>query len=264
LFEAYVRYDAVATSGSRLWRSFAPISLGALILLELVQIPLAWSLARRLRERLREREGLLQRALDASEVERREIASDLHDGVVQDLAGMAYSFSGVARQATEPSQAQLYESSADHIRQTIKALRSLVVEIYPPNLEEEGLESALSDLLARSRPRGVSPELDTSRLVAPLPAAMSRLMYRAAQELLRNVLRHAEAASIWVRVSASGGVVILEVEDDGHGFESSSDAPAGHVGLRGLAGLVADAGGTMRVRSSPGRGTTVRVEVPLP
>jgi signal transduction histidine kinase len=177
---------------------------------------------------------------------------------------MAYTFSGVARKATEPGQARLYESSADHIRHTIKALRSLVVEIYPPNLEEEGLESALSDLLARSRPRGVTPELDTSHLAAPLPAAMSRLLYRAAQELLRNVLRHADAASICVRVSAIDGVAVLEVEDDGQGFEPSSDVPAGHVGLRGLAGLVANAGGSMRVRSSPGEGTTVRVEVPLP
>jgi signal transduction histidine kinase len=177
---------------------------------------------------------------------------------------MAYSFSGLARQASEPEQAQLYESSADRVRQTIKALRSLVVEIYPPNLEEEGLESALSDLLARSHPRGVVPELDTAGLARPLSAATSRLLYRAAQELLRNVLRHADAASISVRVSSVDGVAALEVEDDGRGFESSQEVPAGHVGLRGLAGLVADAGGTMRVRSSLGEGTTVRVEVPLP
>ena len=68
LFEAYFRYDAVSAAGARIWRSFAPISLGALIVLELVQIPIAWSLARRLRQRQREQEGLLRPALDASDL----------------------------------------------------------------------------------------------------------------------------------------------------------------------------------------------------
>src|SRR3954452_13019946 len=97
LFEAYYRYNNVQANGSRLWRSFAPIALGALVMLELVQLPLAWSLARRLRERLEERELLLQHTLEASEVERRQIASDLHDGVVQDLTGVAYKLSARAR-----------------------------------------------------------------------------------------------------------------------------------------------------------------------
>ena len=97
LFEAYFLLDDVRANGSRLWRSFAPISLGALVMLEIVQLPLAWSLARRLRQRLQERERLLQRALEASEVERRQIASDLHDGVVQDLAGVAFALSARAR-----------------------------------------------------------------------------------------------------------------------------------------------------------------------
>ncbi|MEO5900524.1 MAG: histidine kinase [Ilumatobacteraceae bacterium] len=97
LFEAYYRYNVVQANGSRLWRSFAPIALGALVMLEIVQIPLAWSLARRLRQRLQEREGLLRHALEASEVERRHIASDLHDGVVQDLSGVAFALSARAR-----------------------------------------------------------------------------------------------------------------------------------------------------------------------
>ena len=266
LFEAYFRYDAVSTSGSRAWRSFAPISIGALVLLELVQIPLAWSLARRLQQRLREREGLLQRALDASEVERRRIASDLHDGVVQDLAGLAYAFSGAARKTDAPAEAQLFESSAEHVRESIKALRSLLVEIYPPNLEEEGLPSSLADLLARAQPRGVTPHLDTSELEKPLPAPVAQLLYRAAQESLRNVLQHAEARSVSMSVATPDGVAVLEVNDDGHGFELNGAtvvASSGHVGLRALSGLVADAGGTMRIRSSPGQGTTVHVEVPL-
>src|SRR5262249_48763063 len=83
LFEAYYRYDGVSASGHRIWSSFAPVALGSLVALELLQIPLAWSLARRLRQRQMERELLLHRAIETSDVERRRIASDLHDGVVQ-------------------------------------------------------------------------------------------------------------------------------------------------------------------------------------
>jgi DNA-binding CsgD family transcriptional regulator len=107
LFEAYYRYDGVAASGSRLWRSFAPISLGGLTVLALIQLPLAWSLARRLRERLREREALTWRALEASEGERRQIASDLHDGVVQQLTGIAYEISAAAVRAAATGDAPL-------------------------------------------------------------------------------------------------------------------------------------------------------------
>src|SRR5688572_12288784 len=129
LFEAYYRYNLVSDNGSRLWRSFAPIALGSLVLLQLVQIPLAWSLARRLRQRLQEREVLLERSLQASEIERRQIASDLHAGVVQDLAGVAYSLSAATR-SSGSADPGMVEQAADSVRASIKALRSLVVDIY--------------------------------------------------------------------------------------------------------------------------------------
>jgi signal transduction histidine kinase len=271
LFEAYYRYDAVEEAGADLWRSFAPIAIGALVLLEVVQIALAWSLARRLRQRQREREGLLRRALEASEVERRQIAADLHDGVVQDLAGVHYALAAAARSENgggngDREMSLVLDDSATTVRESIKVLRSLLVEIYPPDLEEEGLASTLSDLLARPSGRGVEAELDTTALQEPLPTAVAGLLYRVAQEGVRNALNHADPRTLCVRVSSDDRVAAIEVIDDGRGFEIDGDvaAPAdGHFGLRGLAGLVADAGGTLDVRSAPGEGTTLRVEVPL-
>src|SRR4051794_29364832 len=90
LFETYFRYDAVVTAGQAEWRKYAPVALGALLLLELVQIPFAWSLARRLQRQQQDRQRLLQHAVDASDAERRRIAGDLHDGVVQQLTGLTY------------------------------------------------------------------------------------------------------------------------------------------------------------------------------
>jgi signal transduction histidine kinase len=267
LFEAYFPYSAVSSAGSRLWRSFAPITLGALVVLQLVQVPLAASLARRLRDRLVERQHLLQRALDASEIERRRIASELHDGVVQDLAGVAYALSGSARNvADDPARAALLESSAEQVRGSIKALRTLLVELYPPNLEGEGLESALTDLLAGVRARGVESELDTSSLHEPLPAPVAQLLYRGAQEALRNVVRHAQAHTVRVAVANDETTARLSVIDDGHGFDHAvlgGKVAGGHMGLRGLDGLVTDAGGTLRITSIIGGGTTIEVEAPI-
>ncbi|MBV9872503.1 MAG: sensor histidine kinase [Frankiaceae bacterium] len=267
LFEAYFRYDAVSAAGRHIWTSFAPIAIGALVALELVQIPLAWSLARRLRDRQQERERLLQHAVDASENERRRIASDLHDGVVQDLAGVAYSLAGASRRPDlTTGTTDALEESASHVRESIKALRTLLVDIYPPRLAEAGLDTALSDLLASVRNRGTETTCETDDLPAELPEPIAGLLYRVAREALRNVITHARASSVHVHAYASDGRVVLDVIDDGVGFDLATAAhrPAeGHVGLRGVQDMVADAGGTVEVRSTPGQGTAVHVEVPL-
>src|SRR3954454_3296547 len=93
LFEAYQQFSSIASSGQDIWLAFAPALIIALVVLELIQLPLASSMAKRIARAGREREQLLQRAVDASTAERRRIAGDLHDGVVQDLAGLSFSLS---------------------------------------------------------------------------------------------------------------------------------------------------------------------------
>jgi signal transduction histidine kinase len=267
LFEAYFRYGAVSSAGARIWRTFAPISLGSLVLLELVQIPIAWSLARRLRQRQREREALLRRALEASDTERRRIAADLHDGVVQDLAGVAYALAGAARgDGQQAATRQVLDAAASDVRSSITSLRSLLVDIYPPNLADEGLASAVSDLLARADGRGITASLDVAGLRGRVPVPAAALLYRVAQEALRNVFTHARARTLAVRIESDGSRVLLEVVDDGVGFDVAavnSGAQAGHFGLKGMRDLVAGAGGTLRIDSAPGDGTRVQAGVPL-
>ena len=95
------------------------------------------------------REALLRRAIDASDIERRRIANDLHDGVVRDLAGVAFSLAGAARdEATESGPRRALSDAAHSVRSSITALRTTLVDIYPPNLAEGGLLSALDDLAA--------------------------------------------------------------------------------------------------------------------
>ena len=267
LFEAYYLYDAVAASGNRIWKNFAPVTIGALIALEVVQIPLAFSLARRLRTRQLERERLLRQAIDASDAERRRIASDLHDGVVQDLAGVAYQLSGSARRRGAATRtATLLDDAATQVRESIKALRSLLVDIYPPKLADAGLPAALGDLLATLRPRGIETTCDVDGIEQEMPEQVTALVYRAAQEAIRNVLAHSHASNVSLTVTSRDGTATLDVVDDGVGFTpetAKARAEEGHLGLRGLDGLAVASGGRMDVRSAPGEGTRLHLEVPL-
>jgi two-component system NarL family sensor kinase len=266
LFEAYLPAHEVSASARRRWEAFAPALFGGLVLLALVQLPLAWSLASRLRRGQQEREALLTRAIEASEDERRRIAGDLHDGVVQDLAGVAYSLAATAGTVgVQPPEAlaESLRSSASQTRQSIRSLRSLLVDIYPANLRTVGLEAALSDLVSSLSGRGIDARLDYPRELE-LGEEVESLLYRVAQEALRNVAAHARAEHVEVSVSTSGPTVSLTVRDDGVGFSAGvaiERASAGHLGLSLLAELVREHGGQFEIESEPGKGTRVRVEV---
>jgi signal transduction histidine kinase len=267
LFETYQRFDALTASGHRLLRALAPPLLLALLVLLLFQVPLSWSFARRLQRGHRERERLLERAIASSDRERRRIAADLHDGVVQDVAGVAFGLAPLADDAErrgDAAEATALRASTERLRHGVRALRTLLVEIHPPSLQTAGLEAVLGDLLSPLAADGVATELDVDDGAAA-GTGNDPLVYRVAREALRNVGDHAGATSVRVAVTRVDGTVRLTVADDGQGFDAgrrASRAEEGHVGLTLLEDLVGGAGGTLDVRSQPGAGTTVVLEVP--
>ncbi|HEX9992057.1 MAG TPA: sensor histidine kinase [Acidimicrobiales bacterium] len=265
LFEAYFRYNGVAEAGRRAWLRFAPITLGALVLLTLLQVPSAVSLARRLRRTQQQREDLLRSAIEATDAERRRIATDLHDGVVQDLAGVTFSLAAAAKEAEQTgNDGRQVREASDRVRDSVRSLRSLLVEIYPPNLYEEGLEAALGDLTAKLEQRGIETSLVVQAPVDKLGLDATRLIYRAAQEALRNVVAHARASRVDVSVTSADGTAVLEVSDDGQGLDTGRiPVKEGHFGLRALAGLAATMGASLSIDSTPGKGTTLCLEVPI-
>jgi len=265
LFEVYQRFSSIAASGQRLWRTFLPPMIGTMILLELVQIPFALSLARKLRRGQEDREALLQRALDASELERRRIARDLHDGPVQDLAGVSYTTTAASQRLQSGETDGLAKTLDDVARQTrrsIRALRTLLVDIYPPRLHSEGLAAALSDLVAPMVTHGLDVQLEVDPQLR-LPDQTEAVLFRAAQESIRNIVEHADAARVRVSVSSPGGQAVLEVQDDGCGFSVPDAAREGHFGLRMLEDLARDGHGVLKLESRPGAGTRVQLGVPL-
>lgn len=261
LFEGYYTLDDIEDRRERIYASFRWIAIGGPLLLVLIVTPLLWVLTRRLTSAARDRERLLHASLDASDAERRRIARDLHDSVVQDLAGTAFSVSAVAREPglSETARGRLDDAGVA-LRSGLKALRSLLVEIHPPDLHAEGLSAALADLIAPASAAGVqaSVSVEGAEIASDGRAA---LVWRVAQEAVRNALRHAEASTLAVTVRVDGNRLVLEVVDDGMGFDPTLKQRADSLGLRGLRSLVAEAGGTLKVQSSPGEGTAVLMEV---
>jgi signal transduction histidine kinase len=268
LFEIYQRFSSVSASGERLLRALAPPLLGGALVLLLFQVPLAWSMARRLQRGQREREGLLESAVEASTRERRRIAADLHDGVVQDLAGVAFGLAPLADDAERrgsQEEAGVLRAAISRLRQGVRDLRTLLVEIHPPNLASAGLEVALSDLLSPLEAAGIATELHVAAS-GPDGDGGDALVYRVAREALRNVHAHAHAESVRIDVTRDeAGTTRLVVADDGRGFDASDRERReadGHVGLTLLNGVVERADGRLAVHSEPGRGTKVELEVP--
>jgi len=268
LLEAYVQFTGIDHDARSILLDSLPTLVGALVLLELIQLPLALSLARRVRRAEHRQDQLLERALAASDAERRRIAGDLHDGVVQDLAALNFTLTEAADRV-DPSRdpalsVALHQGSAT-TRRSIQALRSLLVNIYPPNLRDAGLTSALEDLVSAAGRNGTEVDVRVDPELA-LADRTETLIYRTAQEAVRNALQHAEARHVSVSVTRTGDGVVLEVVDDGRGFDRRPDASAtadGHLGLRLMSELAADLDGSLSVDTQPGVGTRVRLEVPV-
>ena len=261
VYEEYLRYAAVAGNARRQWLALVPPFGGALLVLALAQLPLAWWLARRLRRREEEREGLLVRLVQSSDRERRRLAHALHTGPVQAVAGLAWRLDAAARQAEPPLDGTLADGAAD-ARDTLREMRSLLVTLHPPNLVRVGLGAALADSAAPLRADGVEVDLD---LAADIHPEAQALVYRVADEALRNVHQHADARHVVVHLRGDDGRVHLTVRDDGAGFgpgELAERRAHGHRGLALLEDLAADAGGSLTIDSARGRGTCLELDAP--
>jgi two-component system, NarL family, sensor kinase len=261
LFELYFSAEDLARRRRAVFAPFQRITVGGLLAMLLVATPIIAVLTHRLTRAARERERLLRSSMTASEAERRRIARDLHDGVVQDLAGTAFSLTAVSRDPRlDPALRDDIGQAGGSIRGSLKSLRSLLVSIHPPDLRADGLQGALTDLVAPAAASGVAATVSVDDIGAVSDDRVA-LVWRVAQEAVRNALRHARAATLDVAVRRDEDRLTLTVTDDGTGFDPHADRGQGSFGLRGLSSLVADAGGTLGVTSHPGAGTEIRMEV---
>lgn len=261
VFEAYL--PAGEFGSGLLRRDVGVLALGSLALLLLVTLPLTARLAGRVDRAQAQHELLLRHAVEASQLERKRLAQDLHDGVIQDLAGVGYVFAALDTQLADHAPARATaQRAADIVRRDVLALRALSTDLYPPDLGGAGLESALEEMLAHCEQGGLDTTLRVGERL-DLPPTTALVAYRVVREALRNVVKHAEAAGVVVEVEQSAADLRLRVEDDGVGFAAAADPPRGHLGLRLLRDTVTDVGGTVQLSSTIGGGSRLEVTLPV-
>ncbi|GAA3458514.1 sensor histidine kinase [Saccharothrix longispora] len=206
-----------------------------------------------LRAKVRQLADSRARLVKAGEDERRRLERDLHDGVQQRLLSAAMTL-GLA-ETVPPDRGRVLAAEAKQaVLATIDDVRAVCHGIHPPVLTERGLHGAVRELAASAEPRA---ELVLD-LPDDVPPQVETTAYYVVAEALANVAKHAEASRTTVAITAGGGRLVVLVEDDGRGGAD----PGGGTGLRGLGDRVEANGGTMRVVSDVGGGTSVRVELP--
>ena len=270
VFEAYYDYEQVDQLANRLLRQTLPLVLVPLLVLQLVQIPIAISLARRIKRHENDRSRLLERALSVSDRERVRFAADLHDGPIQDLAGISYALGAVAPTVVE-RHAPLMARVQDALQRSIESLRGLMTDLYPPDLRSGNLDQTIVTLTDRLREEGIEIELDLAE-VPTLSEEGAATLYRVARESLANVQKHAQASTVRIGLTVLQSLhgtdqpwVRLTIADDGVGVDPAKmDRRAeGHLGLRLLVDRVESLGGELLVTSAPGQGTTVQADLPV-
>ncbi len=195
--------------------------------------------------------------------ERQRLARELHDSVSQALYGMALGLH-TARIQLDRDPQELPES-LDYLLSLAEAaldeMRALIFELRPESLESEGLVTALSKQGAALQARHGITVLMQLCEEPDLPLKVKQELYRIAQEAMHNTVKHARARKVDLRLSQAAKAVILEVRDDGVGFDPLGSFP-GHLGLHSMQERVSSLGGMLQIESAPGQGTSILAQVP--
>lgn len=210
-----------------------------------------------------ERGRLLTHLVKAKEEERSRVASDIHDDTVQVMTSVAISLERMGRSVKDDELRSSLEALEEATRGAIHRLRSMVFELRPPALDEEGLVSALRLYLEELQlETGIAYGLENELAVEPDPAVRI-LLYRIAQEALTNVRKHSGASRVRVALTELNGGVGLEIADDGIGFDAAALVPTpGHIGLSEMRERAETAGGALDIVPTPGEGTRIRCWLP--
>ena len=249
---------------SLVWITFAALAFGfviagttlaRMIALEKLSVAAEWEL-RRLSAQLR----------TAQESERKHLSRELHDQVGQMLTGLRMELAALARLnwSADSDIAASITHAKSTVEQTLKLVRNIAMLARPSMLDDLGLTPAVSWLAKEfSRSTGINVEAQTDPAADALPETYRTCIYRVIQEALTNAARHANARRIDVTLKSDGAAIRLAIEDDGVGFDPAAKKRNG-IGLLGMEERVRELAGHFAVKSVPGNGTRVEVELPAP
>lgn len=215
------------------------------------------------RENLRE---MAERVVVAQEEERKRISRELHDELGQALTTHLFALRNLQEDLSTPGET-LFEGLQrlhDQTNEIFLTIHRLAQDLRPPVLDALGLKLAMQTYCAEFTRRTKLPvTFEADQTSPPLPDVYNITLYRALQEALTNIIKHAQASHVWVELSFDDEeVVILTVQDNGQGFQENESQSKG-IGLSGLRERLLLAGGDLKVTSSPKRGTILSAQLPL-
>jgi signal transduction histidine kinase len=226
--------------------------------------------AQKLKESNKIRAQLLEKLISAQEDERRRIARELHDEASQSLAALVLHLEDAmgslpARNSATRQKLEVLKERAVH---TLGNLRFLALELRPSALDELGLAKAIEwyakDYLGK---RGLDARVEISGPRVKLSSQRETMLFRVIQEALTNVVKHAEASQVCVKLQLNASSVRVQIDDNGKGFDVNNalrgESQARNLGLHGMTERVILLGGTLNILSEPGRGTHLSIESPL-
>lgn len=224
-------------------------------------------LYRELREHDAVRGRLLRKVIGAQEDERRRIARELHDQTCQALAVLAMRCEAALGSPSAGERDAAVGDARDLASRTLDDVHRMIFDLRPSMLDDLGLLPSIRWLASRHlEPLGVSVRCEFGELEQRLPPETETALFRALQEALLNVARHAQAQAVLVQVSRSGDELEIEIEDDGRGFDpdglDTAESGGRGLGLLGIRERMELLGGSARIESSPGHGTRIILRVP--
>jgi two-component system sensor histidine kinase UhpB len=214
------------------------------------------------RQRLRE---IANRALSASEEERKRIARELHDGIAQSLAALRIRLRVARGVPDDDARRELMDQISTEMGEAMEELRRLARGLRPPALDMLGLGPAIESHARNiADAGGMTMELKLQDIGHPLTPEAELALYRVVQEALSNIAKHSGAAFFRVSLGAANNHVFASIEDDGRGFSvAQAMSEKGGLGLFGMQERAAYVGGTVEIASEPGAGARVHVMVPV-
>jgi signal transduction histidine kinase len=212
---------------------------------------------------LRVSRDAVRRVVEAQELERARLARELHDETGQALTSILLGLKSLEDQVDSDEGRSAATELRDLVVSTLQDVRRLAVELRPAALDDFGLVPALERLRDTvSEQSAISVDVRSTLDDERLPKEIETMLYRTVQEALTNVVRHAEATRVTVRLSKGDNTVVVVVHDDGKGFDAET-ARDGGLGLIGMRERVALLGGRFTVETSEGSGTLLKAEVPI-
>lgn len=260
IFEAYYDGEDVRQVQLAVLLGVVPASVLALAALQLAQLVPAVRLARRIQSDQTRKRALLERAIDASDLERQRIARDLHGEVIQDLAGLSYAMESEEMRGSSESR-PIFTRARSILQNDVRTLLAMTGNLDPPDLHEAGLPQVLARLADRLMEQSVDVSLDIDDDLH-LEQEQAAILYRVARETLANVSAHAQARTVELSLRSYSDRTELRIRDDGRGFDPEIGAAGDRVGLRIVRSTVTAAGGSLDVSSAAGAGTCLTVTLP--